>query len=238
MNSESTSIAVSPDWSQYGLTVSEQKTAQKEWAGVLAGHRNVVFGLLEMGEHLSRLKQLMEGKRQWINFCNNVGVFGPRTVRRYIENYERVQAQLHPKVINAAITEGVELFSPSADPERPFGYYQEAVKALPPPPEPKSDREARDYVISLREYAQKHPPARRRGVRRVSIERRAVDAFQAVRNAYKRVGDARARHRWAVKFIGYLMTEFGMSAQRFEPEAPPADWRRKPGRPARADGEE
>lgn len=211
------------------LSASEQRTILVETQGAQLGVAKIRQGHIDFARHMTNLHPVLRKSKRWVKYCSQMGL-NYRTVRRHIEGYQMALKTAHPNIIDVAATRGTNMFSPSADPTKPLGDFTEALKALPPPkdPDPKA---AVKYVEAAEAYVQKHPPRRRRGVRRVETARRWLDAFQTARNAYKSISDTRARRVQALRFIRVLMGEFGLAAGRVEPETVPAEYLRRPGRP-------
>jgi hypothetical protein len=210
-----------PFWGK--LERDEQSTVKKETEALAAAHAGQVAHRVEMGEHLTNLQAVLDGKNLFLAYLKSLN-FSYRTAYRYIEAYKAVKAQLPDYALRLAAARGIDLVGYAGD--RPFGPYTDPIKKLPPPKEVEAVPEWLDRIEEARKAA---PRPRAKGT--ASPQNTLKRAFRAVSTHYNRMPSGKARTQWAVKLLGILMAEFGLPAQTLQPEAVPEGFRAVLGRP-------
>lgn len=140
-----------------------------------------------------------------------------RSAYRWLDRLDKLA--LPAAVLDAAAERGIDVVD---------GRYFNAIKELPPPKALEGeavDRYFQKVTVTVRDRRSKAKRAR------PDPERAELMAWRAVVNRAGAAAAGRARTNWVVRLIGKLMAEFGLPAQRFEPEAVPEVFRAKVGYP-------
>ena len=140
-----------------------------------------------------------------------------RSAYRWLDRLDKLA--LPPAVLDAAAERGIDVVD---------GRYFNVIRDLPPPKTLEGeavDKYFHKVTVTVRDRRSK---AKRD---RPDPARAELQAWRAVINRAQAAPAGRARTSWAVRLIGKLMAEFGLPAQRFEPEAVPDMFRAKVGYP-------
>lgn len=215
-----------PFWGD--LERTEQSTVEKETRGLAAAHAGQVVSRIAIGEHLTNLQAVLDGKKLFRPYLETLN-FSYRTAYRYMEAYRAVKDRLPEYALRLAAARGMDLvsFGPGGV-VRPFGAYTEAIKKLPPPADPQ---DVPEWLNKVEEARKAVPKGGTRHKRTVAPDGALKGAFRAVTSQYKRLPGGKTRNQWAVKLLGILMAEFGLPAQTVQPEAVPEGFRAVLGRP-------
>lgn len=218
-----------PFWTE--LDAREKETVESHTRGLALAMAHQAKTRLEIGEHLTELREVLEGKRVFRRYLKTLR-FGYRTALRYMQCYRVVKDKMPDHVLKLAAARGMDLVG--FQPDRPFGPYTEAVKRLPVPRVEGAVPEWLDRleVVARRDAARRK--SRQNGVDGLPPDVRLRAAYRASVGQFRRVkgaAGAAAARRWAVKLLAVLMTEFALPAQRLAPIPPPEGFRAVLGRP-------
>lgn len=217
------------------LESHDQKAVQAETKALAEALIGFGFSKLSVGEHLTKIREVLEPKRMFISFLRRFN-FSQRTAYRYIQGYENARQRLPEPVLKAAMARGYNVIGHTDD--KPLGAYTDAIKRLPPP------RTQDPAKISV--YLDEVEEARRRsGQRRAKREKQAEtemvydsdvllkECYRFIDSRFKRLPHTKkVRSAWVERLIGMVLTDLGSStAQSFSPVAVPQDFRAVRGRP-------
>lgn len=86
---------------------------------------------LAIGEHLHKIQEILEPKRCFVRFLDNLRAgLSRKTAYRYIDGYQNAQSMLPEPVLREAMARGMNMLGSK---EKPLGRYTLAVKRLPAP---------------------------------------------------------------------------------------------------------
>jgi hypothetical protein len=183
---------------------------------------------LAIGEHLTKLQEVLEPKRMFVKFLKNFH-FSQRTAYRYMTAYQYAKEKLPDLALKLAAARGMNFVGYSA--EKPLGVYTEVVKRLPPP-ETNSRREIQEWLEEIDERTK----ARRKRAKTPRLGDPDELLEQVYRFIHLRVQQLPGHHKTRGSFlrsiVGMLMTELGLGTpQSFSPASIPDTFRRGRGRP-------
>lgn len=180
---------------------------------------------LGIGEHLSKIQQLLKEDRAFLRFVRNQSLFSQRSAYRYIAGYESAKT-LPASVLSEVMATGMNMLG---DEKRPFGVYTEAIKALPPPKTTDAVK-VRDYLEKVKEL---RSTLRAEKAESEKPEELLREAFRAVNSRFQRLPkNHKTKQRFVERLVGMIMTDLGVSSpQRYEPIAIPAGYKVVRGRP-------
>lgn len=213
-----------PFWDK--LERAEQSTVQKETIGLAEAHAGQVMSRMRMGEHLTNLQAVLDGKGLFVRYLKSLN-FSYRTAYRYMEAYKAVKDRVPDSALRLAAARGMDLVGYEAG--RPFGAYTEPIKLLPPPAEESQVPQWLDAIESKRSELPrvvKH--------RTANPETALKTAYRSVTGRFKGLPNGKGRVTLIKRLIGYIMADFGLPAQTLEPEAVPEGFRAQVGRPRKA----
>lgn len=183
------------------LTENEQITIQNEGAKIAQTLLHFGQAKLRIGEHLSRVHEILEPKRLFTQFVK-IFHFSERTAYRYMKGYENSRTVLPTPVVEIAMSRGLNLLGDTA--EKPLGVYTETVKALPPPKSP-TPAQAIKWVESI-EQAQKSARTKRgRSTKSTDGSDSLTKCFMFVAKRYTKLpADKFTRKQWIQRLVGML----------------------------------
>ena len=106
---------------------------------------------LAIGQHLEAIRKRLEPHNLFSRFLRYFG-FNRTIAYRRIAEYQNSMKNLPEVVVRVAMARNINILGESK--ERPLGIYTDAVKVLPPPPEPTED-EATVYLDQLEKLRKK-----------------------------------------------------------------------------------
>lgn len=215
-----------PFWG--ALERTEQQTVERETKALAEAHAGQVALRTQMGQHLLNLQAVLEPRRQFRPYLNSLHI-SYRTAYRWMQATKAAKELIPEHVLMAAAARGFDLVGYSA--KDPLGPYSESVRRLPPPKNPDKVPAWLEQIEESRKATGHKARGAHSGRRDVAPERRLRAAFRSVDNQWKKMPNGKARTQWGLKLIGVLMGEFGIPAQRIEPEAVPDGFRAVVGRP-------
>jgi hypothetical protein len=193
---------------------------------------------LSIGEHLSKLRDVLEPHNVFGKFLKNFH-FSKRTAYRYIRGFENAQARLPEPILKAAMVRGMAIIGESD--QKPLGIYTEAAKQLPPP-NVANETQAQAYLDSLdmlRKTSRGTEP-QTTGTFAVTIpqdpETLLKECYRFVSSRYKKLPtNHKTRSAWVDKLVGMVLNELGVSGTKsFHPIAIPEGYKAERGRPRAA----
>ena len=235
-----TTIATIPEQAVKGawwdkLSVDEKNAVQAEGQQLAIAMLNFGRSRLAIGEHLSKLKDILEPHNVFGKFLRNFH-FSKRTAYRYIRGFENAKARLPEAVLKTAMVRGMAIIGESDT--KPLGIYTEAAKQLPPPSNP-TDQQAEAYLDSIETLRKKTKGT----VSKPSIVDATVipqdpdtllkECYRFVSSRYKKLpSNHKTRTAFVTRLVGFMMNELGIGhAQNFQPMAIPEGFRAERGRP-------
>lgn len=215
-----------PFWTD--LNAAERQAVESHTRALAVAMAGQAQTRLEMGEHLMGIRAVLEKKRCFRKYVVENLRFGWRTAYRYMRGYQTTRDRVPDYALRLAAARGIDLVG--IHPERPFGSYTEAVKRLPVP---KAEAAVPEWLEKLEaarraQNAKKGPSGSSR-----APEARMIRVYRYTTGQYGRVkeGGTSSAHRWGLKLLGVLLTEFGLPAQRIEPVDIPDGFKAVLGRP-------
>jgi hypothetical protein len=196
------------------LEPSEQEAVKKETQSLDDSRRMESVSKLQVGEHLSKLQKVLEPKRLFISFLDEVFGMSRATAYRYMEMYQTAKGHMPAPVLEIAIERGSKI-----DPE--------ILKKSTPPQ--TTDRTAiQKYLETLRPV-------------RATSEAKTPDlllkeCFNFVASRWAMLpNNMKTRTAFMRSLFGMLLAKFGVATpQSFVPEAAPQTFHKKRGRPLKA----
>jgi hypothetical protein len=211
-------------WDKLGR--EDQHTIERETRGLHAAQAGAMQSRIAIGEHLTNLQSVLEGKGLFVKYLNSLN-FTYRTAYRYIGAYKVVKEQIPDYALRLAAARGVDLVGYSE--REPFGRYTESIKQLPPPADADKVPAWLDQIEERRKKQPKGTGGHRR--RSASPEALLKEAYRSVTAAFKRLPGGKGRVVWGKRLIGMLLVEFHLPANSAEPEAVPEGFKAQVGRP-------
>jgi len=155
----------------------------------------VKFGMsrLAIGEHLLRIRGVLEPKRKFVSYLRTQCRFSKATAYRYIETYIKVKDNIPDLVLRTAIARGYDIIDLTI------------VEHLPPP-----NTQNRTKIIKYLERIEEARKVERSNSATepdyaVDPDALIREALNAVANRFDRLPtDVRVRRRWIEKLIGML----------------------------------
>lgn len=212
-----------PFWGELGKT--EQKTLERETAGLTESLSEGIKLRTRMCQHLARIQETLKAKGRFLQFLQSLNV-EYRTQYRHLEAYREVQKALPEPVLDMAAERGMDLVGYTA--ARPFGDYTEIIKEIPPP---KDAAHAAQWLEKLEAKRRETPRGNKRRRRDRSGEEALKRAFRNAVAAYNALPPGKTRLTWAKRLVNFLMLEFHLPAGSVQPEAVPEGVRAVVGRP-------
>lgn len=201
-------------WSK--LQQAEQTALSTATADAAAALHNVSVAKIAAGEHLSKVREILEPKRVFTVYLKTIFHMSKATAYRYIDLYTAAKTVLPGPVLEVAMT-------------RPDDTY--TIKALKDAPKPPRT----NNVIKINEWLDNLQRNKPRLV--TNNEKSPEDVKKAMFHSISLlVGKLAARQKLPVlvAVFGMALTEIGVSQpQKIEAEAIPESFRTKRGRPAR-----
>lgn len=194
------------------LSSSEQRTIQQSTLEVDRGLRQAGAARLAVGEHLFRVREILEPRQMFTVYLLNCFEFSKASAYRWIEIYLAAKTILPAPYVRVAMLRGTDKLN---------------VKRIASNPPPKTTS-----VIKISEYldAMEKPIPR---VNTTSNEDLQKEAFNFICNRFQKVeGDDRDRVGWLHSLVGMLLAVAGIgSPQSIAPVAVPEGFRIVRGRP-------
>lgn len=216
-------LSTLPGWSD--LDAGVRKTIETETQQVGQALDGLVRSRLAVGEHLTRIHEILEPRRMFSGFCDHVRLRRSVAYNAML-GYANAKTILPESVLRVAASRGVKMLG--IHESRPLGVYTDAVKKFPPPNTHDTAKivEWLDAVESLRrKQSQKLRAAE------PDPDELLKEAYRFLANKIERV-PGRKKRAWFGQLVGFGLVQLGISnATRFEPEAPPEDFRAVVGRP-------
>lgn len=216
------------------LSTKEQDVVKTEGEQLAVSLLNYGRSRLAIGEHLLRIKEVLEPKQLFVKFLRSFH-FSVKTAYRYMNGFENAKRELPDEILQGAMARGYNMIGEAKD--KPLGIYTEAVKQLPPPVAPKNAEQVNAWLDSVEQVRKK--------VRSTGSVLSIADAptgdpelllKECTRFVANRVSklpkNQRALQSFVKALIGYTMTMAGIDhSMSFSPIAIPEGVRAERGRP-------
>jgi hypothetical protein len=222
-----TPLASLPGWDQ--LDTETQATVQQETEALGEALVNLGFSRLAVGEHLSKIQDMLQPKRMFRKFLQTYYPVPRSTVYKNISEWKNASARLPEPVLRVAMARNINMLGESE--EKPLGRYTEVVKRNPPPKteDPKRISQWIDEIEVIRKRREANEIPREE---KASVEEVAKIVYRFMNVKFAKLPRGKARRTCLNMIVGMMLSESGVSsAQSFEPEAVPEHFRAVVGRP-------
>lgn len=201
------------------LTATEQSIIRRETDGL--GNAMIRFGMgkIAIGEHLSRIREILEPKSLWVKYLRTLNAFSIATAFRYIQTYESAKGMLDAPVLRIVMQKGLNVID------------GDVLAKLPAPM--TSDPAALDEYVNKLELVRRDSRVRTTFLISQDPDTIIRECVDMVNTRLNRLPDAvKNKGEYIRKFVGALVTSQGISNPiTFEPLALPASQKRSRGRP-------
>lgn len=201
-------------WSK--LQAQEQSEITTETMAIATALQNVSQAKIAVGEHLSRVRTILEPKRIFTKYLKTMFHLSKATAYRYIELYEAAKSVLPAPVLQVAMMRPDDRFT------------VKAFKAAPRPPRTTNVIKINEYLDSIqRKHGTTH------------VERKAPEdvkkaMFHSLRLLLSKV-PTKQRTMLLIDVIGMVLTDAEITSEiRIAPKAIPDSFLVTRGRPRRA----
>ncbi len=192
------------------LEPNEQDAVKRESLELFESRKLESKSKLEQGQHLSALRDILEPKRIFTSFLQDIFHMSKATAYRYMEAYEVTRSKVSAPVLEIALARGTKI-SPK-------------MLAANPPPKTTNRAKIEVYLDTLKPGRIDAP---------VSAETLLKECVNFVSLRWDRLpSNHKTRAAFMRSLIGMLMARFGVASdQSFSPTAIPDSFRVVRGRP-------
>ena len=212
-----------------GLASADRQTVYSETQAL--GKALVEHGIskLTIGEHLSRLRDVLEPQRMFVQYLRTFH-FSQRTAYRYMDGFENAKRMLPENVLRAAMTRGIDFFGRGST--EPLGSYTEVIKRLPPP-KTSDEKKIHGYLDEIEASRRDRRKNSGEVLDAADPETMLRECFRYIDARYRRLPQGRrGRLAWVRSLFGLLLTQLGASGpQSFTPLEIPPGYQARRGRP-------
>lgn len=199
------------------LQTSEQATITTETMQIASCLHNVSQAKIAVGEHLSKVREILEPKRLFTVYLKTMFHLSKATAYRYVELYDTAKSSLPELILQAAMMRPDDRLT------------VKAIKDAPKPPRTTNVVKINEYLDSIQA---------RKPITVVRQESSPESVKKAMfHSAHLLLARIAGKQKQAVlsDVVGMLLTDIGIaSEQRFSPQGIPDSFRATRGRPRKA----
>jgi hypothetical protein len=206
------SLEQSKGWDK--LSTEEQAFLKTESTEVLNGLKIEAQSKLSIGEHLTRIQDILGPKRLFVSFVDHNFGMSRATAYRYIDQFKVGKKLLPQPILEVAVARGTRIT-------------EDVIRQLPPPNTTNTEV-IRQYLENVER--QPHPIASRINEDYDSLLKECLN-FVVLRES-RVPGNQRDKNNWHDDLIGMLLTKWGIATpKQFRPIAVPETMVATRGRP-------